>query len=98
MRTVHRNRFSSGKIGRELEKLLDEEGRMYISVRQFPGFWMPRPLPEGIGSLNEAREYARRVAEEEGKRVCLFHPGSEIIIFDGSVSSRGMDQGPVARG
>ncbi len=63
---------------------------MHLSVRAFPAFWVPKPLPDHINSKEQAEEYAREFALKEGKKVCLSVPGEQNVWFDeeGRVTAR----------
>jgi len=40
----------------------DKSLPMHLSVRAFPAFWVPKPLPDNINSKEQAEEYAREFA------------------------------------
>ena len=63
---------------------------MYLSVRAFPAFWVPKPLPDHINSKEQAEDYAKEFAIKEGKKVCLSIPGNTKVWFDekGRVTAR----------
>ena len=61
---------------------VDKPLPMHLSVRAFPAFWVPKPLPDHINSPEQAEEYAREFALREGKKVCLSIPGEQNVWFD----------------
>ncbi|MFV2081337.1 MAG: hypothetical protein ACC669_05685 [bacterium] len=63
---------------------------MHLSVRAFPAFWVPKPLPDHIKSKEQAEEYAKEFALKESKKVCLSVPGELNVWFDekGRVTAR----------
>lgn len=78
------------RLEREIEDMADAQVTMHLTVRRFPGFWVPQPLPFEIRTAEEAEEYARYRAAEEGVRVGLILRDSGTVWFDenGRVVSR----------
>lgn len=76
------NPFINRFLDREMEKLARSEPGPHLSIRRFPHFWVPHPLPEGVSEPEAMEDYARAVALEEDRKVCLYVPGRGTVQFD----------------
>ena len=78
------------RLERAIDDMADVQVTMHLTVRRFPGFWVPQPLPFKIKTTDQAEEYARYRAAEDGVRVGLIIRDSGTVWFDenGRVVSR----------
>ena len=75
-------RFVDRLLDREMERLARSSPGPHLSIRRFPNYWVPHPLPGDLTGPEAMEEYARSVARKEKREVCLFVSGQGVVQFD----------------